>query len=143
MGKKKLASSSNYDQDEKLKKFPSFQLPFNNNNMNNNNNREGKKKSFLSNLKGKMDLNKYKENLMATAAGKIIAGAASGIGSMLLFAAVFKVVSAKTAETSDAKKEANKLDIERKARLADVRRQLAGPLRASAIELHERLEDIL
>ena len=143
MGKKKLASSSNYDQDEKFKKFPSFQLPFNNNNMNNNNNREGKKKSFLSNLKGKMDLNKYKENLMATAAGKIIAGAASGIGSMLLFAAVFKVVSAKTAETSDAKKEANKLDIERKARLADVRRQLAGPLRASAIELHERLEDIL
>ena len=86
MGKKKLASSSNYDQDgnlKKSKKFPSFQLPFNNNNMNNNNNREGKKKSFLSNLKGKMDLNKYKENLMATAAGKIIAGAASGIGSML------------------------------------------------------------
>ena len=131
MGKKKLASSSNYDQDgnlKKSKKFPSFQLPFNNNNMNNNNNRKGKKKSnsFLSNLKGKMDLNKYKENFMATAAGKIIAGAASGIGSMLLFAAVFKVVSAKTAETSDAKKEANKLDIERKARLADVRETVSG-----------------
>ena len=91
----------------------------------------------------KLSFDKYKENFMATAAGKIIAGAASGIGSMLLFAALFKIVSAKTAADADAIKEANRLDIERKSRLAAVRRQLAGPLRASAIELHERLEDIL
>ena len=130
MGKKKLASSSNYDQDgnlKKSKKFPFFQLPFNNNNMNNNNNRKGKKKSFLSNLKRQNGLKQIQRKLNGNRGWKIIAGAASGIGSMLLFAAVFKVVSAKTAETSDAKKEANKLDIERKARLADVRRQLSGP----------------
>lgn len=146
MGKGKPVSS---DEDTTSRGFP-FRFPFQNASSNGgggegerkkNERRNGK--NFLSNLKGKLDVEKYKENLMATAAGKIIAAAASGIGSMLLFAAVFKVVSVKTAETSDAKKEANKLDIERKARLANVRRQLAGPLRASAIELHERLEDIL
>ena len=147
MGKKKPTSRDQHDKGNNKMSFPSFFNNHGNNNNNNNNNggdsKKKKRRNILSNLKGKLDFEKYKENLMATAAGKIIAGAASGIGSMLLFASVFKFVSAKTAETSDAKKEANKLEVERKARLADVRRQLAGPLRAAAIELHERLEDIL
>ena len=88
-------------------------------------------------------MEKYKENLMATAAGKIIAAAASRIGSMLLFAAVFKVVSVKTAETSDAKKEANKLDIEKESAAREREKTVSGSVLTSAIELHERLEDIL
>jgi hypothetical protein len=69
MGKKKLASSSNYDQDGpggtlKSKKF--FQLPFNNNN---NNNKE-KKKSFLYNLKRYTALTKIPRTLNGNRGGE-------------------------------------------------------------------------
>jgi len=86
---------------------------------------------------------KFQETLMTNMAVKVIAGVSGTLSGLLLAGLAYKVVGGYQDEMKEARREVQKQAADRKARLANVRRLLSGPLRAAAKDLRDRIEDIL
>ncbi len=56
---------------------------------------------------------------------------------------IYKVVSSRESVLAESRKEEQRVMMERKERLAVMRRSLAGPLRSAARDLNTRLREIL
>ena len=98
----------------------------------------------LKNLGGTIKgLGNFQQNLMTNMAVKIIAGVSGTLSGLLLAGLAYKVVGGYQDEIKEARREVSRQNQERKARLAQVRRLLSGPLRAAARDLRNRLEYIL
>ena len=66
-----------------------------------------------------------------------------GLSGLLVLLTVYKVVSSRESVLAESRKEQQRQTFERKARLAVMRRSLAGPLRSAARDLNTRLREIL
>jgi len=100
----------------------------------------GRLKNLGGTIKG---LGNFQQNLMTNMAVKIIAGVSGTLSGLLLAGLAYKVVGGYQDEIKEARREVSRQNQERKARLAQVRRLLSGPLRAAARDLRNRLEYIL
>ena len=74
---------------------------------------------------------------------KAVAALSGTISGVLLISILYKIIGGRQDEVAEARREVRKQSQDRKARLADVRRRLSGPLRAAAKDLHDRVSDIL
>ena len=83
------------------------------------------------------------QTLMTNMMVKVIAGVSGTLSGLLLAGLAYKVVGGYQDEIKEARREVQRQHQERKARLAQVRRLLSGPLRAAAKDLRNRLEFIL
>lgn len=83
------------------------------------------------------------QTLMTNMAVKVVAGAAGTLSGLFLAMLAYKVVGGYQDEMKEARREVQRQHQERKARLAQVRRLLSGPLRSAAKDLRNRLEFIL
>ena len=97
-------------------------------------------KDFGGKIKG---LGNFQQNLMTNMAVKVIAGVSGTLSGLLLAGLAYKVVGGYQDEIKEARREVSRQNQERKARLAQVRRLLSGPLRAAARDLKHRLDYIL
>lgn len=86
---------------------------------------------------------KFQETLMTNVAVRVIAGVSGTLSGLFLAMLAYKVVGGYQDEMKEARREVQRQNQERKARLAQVRRLLSGPLRAAAKDLRNRLESIL
>ena len=66
-----------------------------------------------------------------------------GVSGVLVLLTVYKVVSSRESVLAESRKEQQRQVMERKARLANTRRSLAGPLRSAARDLQTRVREIL
>ena len=66
-----------------------------------------------------------------------------GLSGLLVLLTVYKVISSRESVLAESRKEQQRQTFERKARLAVMRRSLAGPLRSAARDLNTRLREIL
>ena len=62
---------------------------------------------------------------------------------VLVLLTIYKVISSRESVLAESRKEEQRGIMERKARLAVMRRSLAGPLRSAARDLNVRLQEIL
>tara|TARA_B110000977_G_scaffold6923_1_gene9622 strand:- start:15296 stop:16543 length:1248 start_codon:yes stop_codon:yes gene_type:complete len=90
----------------------------------------GKFKGFQSGL-----VDKLKDQASAAITG--------GVSGVLVLLTVYKVVSSRESVLAESRKEEQRVMMERKERLAVMRRSLAGPLRSAARDLNTRLREIL
>ena len=66
-----------------------------------------------------------------------------GVSGVLVLLTIYKVISSRESVLAESRKEEQRVIMERKARLAVMRRSLAGPLRSAARDLNVRLREIL
>ena len=66
-----------------------------------------------------------------------------GVSGVLVLLTIYKVISSRESVLAESRKEEQRGIMERKARLAVMRRSLAGPLRSAARDLNVRLREIL
>ena len=66
-----------------------------------------------------------------------------GVSGVLVLLTIYKVISSRESVLAESRKEEQRGIMERKARLAVMRRSLAGPLRSAARDLNVRLQEIL
>ena len=66
-----------------------------------------------------------------------------GVSGVLVLLTMYKVVSSRESVLAESRKEVQRQQMERKERLALMRRKLAGPLRAAARDLDSRIREIL
>jgi hypothetical protein len=66
-----------------------------------------------------------------------------GVSGVLVLLTIYKVVSSRESVLAESRKEEQRVMMERKERLAVMRRSLAGPLRSAARDLNTRLREIL
>ena len=66
-----------------------------------------------------------------------------GVSGVLVLLTMYKVISSRESVLAESRKEVQRQQMERKERLALMRRKLAGPLRAAARDLDSRIREIL
>ena len=66
-----------------------------------------------------------------------------GVSGVLVLLTIYKVISSRESVLAESRKDQQRVIMERKARLAVMRRSLAGPLRSAARDLNVRLREIL